>query len=85
MTLWATFWVVIGAPVTFGRQMLNMAMWIPVFIFFSYPLVYGAIPHLLLKGKVWQFFLAMLAWRAAGIYIDSGYRGYILIPLQPSL
>jgi two-component system, LytTR family, sensor histidine kinase AlgZ len=27
-------------------------MWVPVFILFSYPLVYGAIPHLLLKGNL---------------------------------
>jgi two-component system sensor histidine kinase AlgZ len=85
MTIWSAFWVVIGAPVTFGRQMINMFMWIPVFIFFSYPLVYWAIPYLLLKEKILQFFLVVLAWGAAGIFIDSGYRGYILIPLQEAM
>lgn len=83
--IWATFWVVIGAPVSFGRQLLNMAMWVPVFILFSYPLVYGAIPHLLLKGKVIQFFLLILAWGGAGLYIDVGYRSYVLIPVQEAM
>lgn len=65
--------------------MLNMLMWVPGFILFSYPLVYGAIPHLLLKGRVLFFFLAMLAWGAIGLYIDSGYRAYVLIPAQQAM
>lgn len=85
VTVWATFWVVIGAPITFGRQLLNMIMWVPAFIFFSYPLVYGAIPHLLLKGRVSLFFLGVLCWGALGLYIDSGFRAYILIPLQEAM
>lgn len=85
IALWAAFWVVMGAPVSYGRQLLNMTMWIPAFIIFSYPLVYIAIPHLLLQGKVLQFFLLVLAWGAAGLYIDSGYRSYVLIPLQEAM
>ena len=85
MTIWAAFWVVMGAPGSFGRQMINMCMWVPAFIFFSYPLVYGAIPFLLLKGKVMQFFLVTLAWGAAGLYIDVAYRSYILIPIQEAM
>lgn len=84
-TLWSTFWVVMDAPGSFGRQLINMLMWIPVFILFSYVLVYGAIPHLLLKGKVTLFFLVVLAWGAVGLYIDSGYRSYVIIPLQEAM
>jgi LytS/YehU family sensor histidine kinase len=62
-----------------------MAMWVPAFILFSYPLVYGAIPHLLLKGKVLQFFIAIVSWGAAGLYIDVGYRNNILIPVQEAM
>ncbi|HXR81812.1 MAG TPA: hypothetical protein VN763_12870, partial [Saprospiraceae bacterium] len=76
ITIWATFWVLMGTPVSFGRQLFNMLMWVPAFIFFSYPLVYGAIPHLLLKGKVSLFFLVILAWGFVGLYIDSGFRSY---------
>ena len=60
-------------------------MWIPAFILFGYPLVYFAIPHLLLKGKVVEFFLVTLAWGVAGLYIDAGYRSYVLIPLQEAM
>lgn len=85
ITIWAAFWWVIEIPVSYERQLLNMTMWTPVFILFSYPLVYGAIPRLLLKGKVLQFFLTILAWGAAGLYIDEAYRSYIFIPLQEEM
>lgn len=85
ISVWAAFWVVMGVPLSYGRQLINMMMWIPAFILFSYPLVYGAIPHLLLKGKVWQFFLFILGWGILGLYIDSGYRSYVLIPLQEAM
>lgn len=62
-----------------------MAMWVPVFILFSYPLVYGAIPHLLLKGKISSFFLAGLGWGVIGLYIDSAYRAHVLIPAQQAM
>ncbi|HTF21765.1 MAG TPA: histidine kinase [Chryseolinea sp.] len=85
ITIWATFWVIVGAPGSFGRQVFNMLLWVPVFILFSYPLVYGAIPHLLLKGKVTLFFLSTLAWGGVGLFIDSGFRAYLLIPLQEAM
>lgn len=85
ITIWATFWVLMGAPASFGRQLFNMLMWVPVFIFFSYPLVYGAIPHLLLKGKVSLFFLLIMVWGFVGLYIDAGFRSYIYIPIQEAM
>ena len=83
--IWAAFWIVMGAPTSYGRQLFNMTLWVPVFILFSYPLVYGGVPHLLLKGKVSLFFLVILAWGAVGLYIDSGFRSYIYIPLQEAM
>lgn len=83
--IWAAFWMMMGVPLSFGRNVLNMIMWVPAFILFGYPLVYGAIPYLLLKGKVWQFLLAVLLWGVAGIYIDIAYRGYVLIPAQEAM
>ncbi|HEX6181076.1 MAG TPA: histidine kinase [Chitinophagaceae bacterium] len=85
ITIWATFWVVMGVPGSIGRHIFNMSLWVPVFILFSYPLVYGAIPHLLLKGKVTPFILLVLAWAAVGLYIDSAYRSYVIIPLQEAM
>jgi two-component system sensor histidine kinase AlgZ len=85
VAIWAAFWLVMGVPLSYGRHLINMVMWVPAFILFGYPLVYIAIPHLLLKGKVWQFFLVVLGWGAVGIYIDIGYRGYVLIPAQEAM
>ncbi|MEJ8842347.1 histidine kinase [Lacibacter sp. H375] len=85
VAIWAAFWMVMGVPLSYGRQLLNMVMWVPAFILFGYPLVYGAIPHLLLKGRVWQFFLFVLFWGAVGLYIDAGYRSYVLIPAQEAM
>lgn len=82
ITAWAVFWVVIGAAPSFWRALFNMALWIPAFILFSYPLVYGAIPHLLMKGKIVEFFLLILAWGAIGLYVNSGFRTYLYVPLQ---
>jgi two-component system sensor histidine kinase AlgZ len=85
ISLWAAFWVIIGAHGSYARQLLNMAMWVPLFIFFSYPLVYFAIPHLLLKGRVLQFLGVLLAWGAFGLYLDVAYRSYVLIPVQEAM
>jgi two-component system, LytTR family, sensor histidine kinase AlgZ len=85
ITIWAAFWVIMGAPGSYPRYLLNMAMWVPLFILFSYPLVYIAIPYLLLKGKVVQFFLVILGWGALGLYMDVAYRSYVLIPAQEAM
>jgi two-component system sensor histidine kinase AlgZ len=82
---WATFWIVMGVPVSFARSVFNMIMWVPVFILFGYPLAYGVVPHLLLKGKVVQFFLVILAWGAAGLYINFAYRTYVFVPVQKAI
>jgi two-component system, LytTR family, sensor histidine kinase AlgZ len=83
--IWAAFWVIMDSPATFWRNLFNMSLWVPVFILFSYPLVYFAVPHLLLRRKVWQFLLLILAWGAAGLYINFAYRSYVYIPLQQGI
>ena len=80
--VWAIFWVLMGSPASFIRNLFNMSLWIPVFILFAYPLVYIAVPRLLLKGKVWQFFLLIFFWGVAGLYLNAGFRTYLYIPLQ---
>ena len=85
ITIWAAFWVIMYPSSPYGRQLFNQFLWIPAFILFGYPLVYGAIPHLLLKGRVSLFFLVVLAWGGIGLYIDEGYRSYIYIPIQEAM
>jgi len=82
---WASFWIITGSGFSFPRQIFSMIVWTPVFILFGYPLVYGAIPRLLLKGKVWQFFLLILIWGVAGLFINGAYRFYVYVPLQEVL
>src|SRR5687768_16204946 len=84
-TLWAVFWVVVGAPTSFGRNLFNMSLWVPFFILFSYPLMYWAIPQLLLKGKVVQFFLLILAWGVVLLYAHNGFRTHLYIPMQEAM
>ncbi|HLO81401.1 MAG TPA: sensor histidine kinase [Chitinophagaceae bacterium] len=80
--IWAIFWKVVGVSVSYARMVLNMTMWVPLFIFFCYPLIYFAIPQLLLKGRILGFLLVILSWGGAGLYFDVAYREYIYIPLQ---
>lgn len=80
--IWAAIWELIGSPGTYGRELINMTMWIPIFILYGYPMAYWAVPQLLLKGKLIQFIFLILAWGIAGIHIDQSFRSYIYIPLQ---
>jgi len=83
--IWAAIWVMIGTPGSYGREVINMAMWIPVFILYGYPMAYWAVPQLLLKGKMLQFIGLILAWGVAGMYIDQGYRSFVFIPAQEAM
>src|SRR5688572_18751146 len=65
VAIWSVFWYIMNtAPVPFARYLFNMTLWVPVFILFGYPLAYWAIPKLLFKERVVEFFLVMLAWGA---------------------
>src|SRR5687767_14646093 len=73
---WAVFWVIMGSPVSIWRNLFNMSLWVPVFILFGYPLAYIAVPQLLLKGRLWQFCLLIIAWGAVGIYMNEAFTSY---------
>lgn len=84
--VWAIFWTIMNtAPITFYRYVFNMTLWVPVFILFGYPLAYWAVPKLLFKGKIVQFFLVVLGWGIAGLFINGGYRTYVYVPIQEML
>ena len=85
ITIWSVFWLAMGSPTSFARNMFNMSMWIPIFIFFGYPLAYIAVRRLLLKEKIWQFFLVVFLWGIAGLFMNAGYRNYLYIPLQEAI
>jgi two-component system, LytTR family, sensor histidine kinase AlgZ len=83
--IWFVFWTLMLPEINTGQLVLNLFLWIPVLILFSYVLAYGAIPRLLLKGKVWQSVLLILGWAFAGIYLNYGYRIYIFVPIQEAM
>lgn len=81
--LWSLFWIIMdNSDVSYWRTMFNMTLWVPVFILFSYPLVYIAVPYVLLKGRIWQFALIILLWAAFGLLINAGFRTYLYVPVQ---
>lgn len=79
---WALFWYVMNASDSFFREVINMTLWLPVFLLFSYPLVYYAIPDLLLKGMIWQFVLFILGWGLVGLFINAAFHTYLYPALQ---
>ncbi len=86
ISLWSIFWQIMSpVPVSYLRTLFNMSLWVPVFILFSYPMVYWAIPRLLLEGKLVQFFLLFVAWGIIGLFINSGFRTYLYLPIQQAM
>lgn len=83
INIWALFWTIMNnMNAGYGVNLFNMFLWVPVFILFSYPMVYWAVPSLLLKGKVWQFAFVLLLWGIAGLFINAGFRTYVLVPIK---
>lgn len=83
--IWAAFWTVIGAPGNYGEHLINMVLWLPVFILFGYPMAYWAVPRFLLNGRILQFLGVVLMWAIAGLFIDEWYKDYIVIPMEEAL
>ncbi|MEJ7823487.1 MAG: histidine kinase [Chitinophagaceae bacterium] len=59
-----------------------MLLWTPLFILYSYPLLYRIVPKYLLKERYIQFALIIMLWAIAGLYINALYRAFIFIPIQ---
>ena len=83
ITIWAIFWTLTRD--TFWRNLFHMLVWLPVFILYSYPLVYWVVPKVLLKGKFLQFLIIILLWGAAGWFINVYFRLYVFIPVQEAM
>lgn len=78
--IWAVFWNVMFY--TFWRHIFHMLVWLPVFILYSYPLIYWVIPKFLFKGKYNQFAFIILVWGIAGLFINAWFREFFFIPIQ---
>jgi two-component system sensor histidine kinase AlgZ len=76
---WTCFLSVIGP--TFPENFIRIALWIPAFAVFSYPVSYIAIPKLLLKGKYLLFLGALISWLAIGWFLSVYYLRYVSAPV----
>jgi len=76
---WTCFLTAIWS--TFTDNFIRIALWIPVFIIFSYPVSYIAIPRLLLKDKYLVFLGSIICWLAVGWYLSVYFLRYISAPL----
>ena len=66
----------------YPRNVLHQFSWIPTFMLFTFPIIYGFIPHLLLKRKYAWFAVAAVAWSIVGLFINAWNREYWFIPMQ---
>ena len=76
---WACFLTMIWS--TFADNFVRIALWIPVFMAFSYPISNIAIPGLLLKGKYLAFLGVIICWLAVGWYLSLYYLRYVSAPV----
>jgi len=76
---WAGFLTMLWS--TFADNFIRIALWIPVFIIFSYPVSFIAIPRLLLKGKYGVFLGSILIWLAVGWFLSVYYLKYVSAPV----
>jgi two-component system sensor histidine kinase AlgZ len=67
---------------SFGDNMINGLMWLPVRMLYCYPLMYWVLPRFLLNGRYTQFAIIILLWAVAGLFINYLFRAYIFIPFQ---
>ena len=81
--IWSSYWTLVGS--TFPHNVVRILMWLPIFMFYSYPVAYIAVPKLLLKNKYVTFSLVIIAWGILGFYINIYFRGYLFFPISLKL
>ncbi|RYD69718.1 MAG: hypothetical protein EOP53_26705, partial [Sphingobacteriales bacterium] len=80
---WGAFWTVMFY--NYPRNVLHQLSWIPAFMLFTFPIIYGFIPHLLLKRRYLLFAGTVVAWGIAGLFINAWNRQFWFIPMQEFL
>ena len=80
---WGAMWTVMFY--NYPRNVLHQFSWIPAFMLFTFPIIYGFIPHLLLKRKYILFAIAAIACGIAGLFINAWNREFWFIPMQDFL
>jgi two-component system sensor histidine kinase AlgZ len=84
LLVWTVWWTLVH-HYSFPRNLLHMLLWLPVFMLYSYPLMYYIVPKFLLKERYVAFGLIMIGWGFIGWYINVFYRAQVFIPIQEAL
>ena len=79
----ALIWQVPGR--SFGRNLFQGVLWLPVRMLYCYPLIYWVLPQFLLKGRYIQFAFIIIGWALAGFFLNYLYRSYVFIPILENL
>lgn len=66
---------------SFTHNFIRIALWIPAFTIYSYPLSHIAVPKLLLKGKYLVFLGSLISWLAVGWYLSVFFLMHISAPV----
>ena len=69
----------------FTDHFIRIALWIPVFLIFSYPISSFAIPRLLLKGRYLVFLGSIIFWLAVGWNLCVYFLKYVSAPVLDSM
>jgi sensor histidine kinase YesM len=75
---WACFWTLVGWT-TFTEILIRVALYIPVFMIYSYPVSHIAVPKLPLKGKYLTFLCFIIFWLVVGWFLNVYFVNYIFI------
>ncbi|HYC28720.1 MAG TPA: hypothetical protein VEB42_07885, partial [Chitinophagaceae bacterium] len=79
LVLWACYWTMVHQP--FPVNFLKMVLWLPVFVLYSYPLAFYAVPKWLLRGKYLPLIAGLISWGIFGWYLNIYFRQYVFFPV----
>ena len=65
---------------SFLHTIVLSIIWVPVYILYSYPIMYWMLPLYLLKEKYLQFSILLLAWAVGGYFLNYIFRAQVLYP-----
>ncbi len=68
-----------------GNMLILSTLWVPVFVLYTYPIMYWMLPFYLLKEKYLQFSILLLAWAVAGYFLNYIFRVNVLFPFSDLL
>jgi two-component system, LytTR family, sensor histidine kinase AlgZ len=85
--LWLLGWTCFLSLIwsTFTDNFIRIALWIPVFAIYGYPVSYIGISRLLLKGKYLIFLASVICWLAVGWYLSVYYLMYVSGPILDAM